>query len=126
MYTQEEKNKFRQDLKVRTYRWAVRLVKYLRELSKKGEYIVRSIVDQLIRSGTSVGANYVEAIGSPTAKDFRNFLSHALKSANESKYWLCIIRDTGIDKSDELSWLLAEAVEISNILGKSISTMHKT
>lgn len=123
MYSLEEKDAFRQNFKARIYSWTVRLVKYLRVLANKQEGIARSVVDQLIRSGTSVGANYIEAIASPTTKDFCNFLSHSLKSGNESKYWLCLIRDTGIDNTKELGLLLQEATEICNILGKSISTM---
>ena len=46
------------------------------------------IGDQYLRSSTSVGANVVEAQASSSRKDFINFLTHALKSANESKYWL--------------------------------------
>jgi four helix bundle protein len=52
------------------------------------------ISKQLLRSGTSIGANYIEAQGSSSKKDFTNFFHHSLKSANESKFWLAIIRDT--------------------------------
>lgn len=125
MYSKEERDRFRIDLKVRIYSWTVRLVRYLKVLSRKNERMVWSICDQLVRSGTSVGANYIEAIGSPTTKDFRNFLSHALKSCNESKYWLALIRDSELDNIEDLEWLLDESIEIANILGKSVSTMYK-
>ncbi len=125
MYSKEEREEFKKELKVRIYRWSVRIVKYLRNLSKRKEQAVRSIIDQLIRSGTSVGANYIEAIGSPTTKDFRKFLSYSLKSSNESKYWLALIRDSKIDDNSELQWLLTESIEISKILGKSVSTLYK-
>lgn len=116
---------FGQKLKVRIYNWTVRLTKYLLKLSNKKERVVWTIVDQLSRSGTSLGANYVEAIGSPSEKDFRKFLSYSLKSGNESKYWLALIRDSKIDSDKELSWLLKEAVELTNILGKSVATLYK-
>jgi len=125
VYSKEEKDKFKQGMKVRIYNWSVRLVKYLRKLSKEKEYLVRSILDQVLRSGTSVGANYVEAMGAPTTKDFRKFLAYSLKSCNESKYWLSIIKDTDIDRSEELENLLQEAVELSKIIGKSVSTLYK-
>ena len=124
-YSYADREAFKKELKARIYNWTGRLVKYLRKLSKNVDYVVRSIIDQLIRSGTSVGANYIEAIGSPTTKDFRNFLAHALKSSNESKYWLALIRDGGIDTGEESQWLLEEAIEISAILGKSVSTMYR-
>jgi four helix bundle protein len=53
-----------------------------------------SIFDQLLRSATSIGANVVEGGSGSTKKDFINFFCIALKSANETKYWLCLIRDT--------------------------------
>lgn len=124
-YDKEEKKKFQNELKVRIYKWTVRLVKYLMRLSKESEYSVRSIIDQVMRSGTSTGANYIEAIGAPTFKDFRKYVATSLKSLNESKYWLAIIRDTDIDTSEELDELLEEAVVIAKILGKSVSTMYK-
>src|SRR4029453_3060967 len=58
-----------------------------------------SIFDQLLRSATSIGANGVEGGSGSTKKDFINFFCVALKSANETKYWLCLIRDTiDVDK----------------------------
>lgn len=116
---------FRNNLKVRIYNWTVKLVKELRSLNKNAFYIDRSIIDQLIRSGTSVGANYVEAIGSPTQKDFRKFLSYSLKSGNESKYWIALMQDTGIANVECMKSLLNEINEITLILGKSVSTMYR-
>ena len=124
-YTKEGKDKFKQEMKVRVYKWSVKLVKYLRKLSKEKEYLVRSIIDQVLRSGTSVCANYVEAIGAPTTKDFRKFLAYSLKSCNETKYWLALIKDTDIDNSEELEHLLQESIELSKILGKSVSTLYR-
>lgn len=124
-YSEEEKEKFKQKMKSRIYKWSVRLVKFLKEVDKRSDHLIKPLLNQGIRSGTSVCANYVEAIASPTIKDFRKFLSYALKSCNETKYWLSLIDDTEIDKSEELSWLLQEAMELSRILGKSVSTMYK-
>lgn len=124
-YSAEDREKFRTELKVRIYRWTVRLVKYIRQLRKRNDASIWSILDQVLRSGTSVCANYIEAIGSPTTKDFRNVLAYALKSANETKFWLALVRDSGIDAGGELEWLLQEIIEISKILGKSVSTLYK-
>lgn len=126
MYTMEERNQFKNELKVRLCGWSVRLIKYLRSLSRNTkELFLSSIMDQLVRSGTSVAANYIEAIGSPSFQDFRKFISYSLKSANESVYWLTLIQNTDIDHSDEVVWLLKESREIASILGKSVSTMYK-
>jgi len=79
-----------------------------------------SIFDQLIRSSTSIGANIIEAIAGSSNRDWKNFYVIALKSANETKYWLCLIRDTlGCDKK-EIQRLLKEADEISKIIASII------
>lgn len=118
-------DEFSKELKRRIYVWNIRLVKHLRTLFERKDRSLYSILDQLIRSGTSVGANYVEATGGSTSKQFRRFLSHALKSANETKFWLALIKDTSIDSSKEVQWLLNESIEISKILGRSVSTLYK-
>lgn len=79
--------------------------------------------DQLIRSGTSILGNYVEARSSSSRKDYTNFFTHALKSANESKVWLALLRDTGNGQKEEIEWLLGELKEIADILGSSILTL---
>jgi four helix bundle protein len=81
------------------------------------------VANQLLRSATSVGANHVEAKGSSSKKDFTNFFSHALKSANESLYWLGLLRDAKKISSPELKYLLNETKELANILGSSILTL---
>jgi four helix bundle protein len=79
--------------------------------------------DQLIRSGSSVGANYVEAAAGSSKKDFTNSLTHSLKSANESKFWLALLRDTNRGDKKELDYLLNEIIEIAKIFGSSIKTL---
>jgi len=56
-------------------------------------------------------------------KDFTNFFSYALKSANESKFWLGLLRDSGKTNKDRTNKLLQETTEISNILASSILTL---
>ena len=81
-----------------------------------------SLFDQLIRSATSIGANAVEESSGSSKKDFINFYSIALKSANETKYWLCLIRDTmNCDKS-RVTELLSEADQISKIIASIIES----
>ena len=80
------------------------------------------ITDQLLRSSTSIGANIIEAKSSSSKKDFIKFYEIALKSANETKYWLGLLRDaTDADKS-KVNQLLKEIEEISKILGSSLLT----
>jgi four helix bundle protein len=86
----------------------------------KYDRIYSSLFDQLLRSGTSIGANVVEAKAGSSAKDWKNYLVIALKSANETKYWLCLIRDTMRVDKEKISELVKEADEISKIIASII------
>lgn len=81
------------------------------------------ITDQLLRAVTSIGANIIEAQAASSRKDFINFLNHALKSSNETKFWLALSRDLDRDLVEEINTLLKETEEIAKILGSSISTL---
>jgi len=118
---QNDKVKFKTELKRRIYTWILRLIKFLDALPR--DTITQRIVDQLFRSGGSIGANYIEAQASSSKKDFANFLHYSLKSANESKFWLAVLRDTSRGNIKEINWLLTELTEIANILGASILTV---
>lgn len=116
-----EKEKFKAELKLRIYKWIIILVNFLDTLPK--DTISQKIVDQLFRSGGSIGANYIEAQASSSKKDFINFFHHSLKSSNESKFWLAILRDTNRGDKNKIEFLLRELAEISKILGASILTL---
>ena len=109
------------DIKHRCYQFSKEIVQFVS--IAKFERIHFSIFDQLIRSGTSIGANIIEAKSGSSTKDFRNFYTIALKSANETKYWLCLIRDT-IDK-DKINELIKEADELSKIIASIIINLKK-
>ena len=81
------------------------------------------ITDQLLRSSTSIGANIIEAQAASSKKDFINFLNHALKSANETKFWLALSRDLDKTLLEEINILLRETDELARILGSSIATL---
>lgn len=87
----------------------------------KYERIYNSLFDQLVRSATSIGANVVEGRAGSSKKDWRKFYVIALKSANETKYWLCLIRDTmeGVNKNKVLE-LIREADELSKIIARIV------
>ena len=72
--------------------------------------------DQLVRSATSICAKLVEGKAGSSKKDWRNFYVIALKSANETKYWLCLIRDTMQLDKNKIEDLLKEVNEISKII----------
>lgn len=117
---ENDKVKFKVEFKKRMYAWVLRLIRYIDGLPKA---MSREVIGkQLLRSGTSMLANYVEANSASSKKDFVNFFTHSLKSANETKVWLAILRDTG-GKSKEAEWLIGECGEISNIIAASILTL---
>jgi four helix bundle protein len=96
-------------MKHRCYHFSKDIISFISEVHI--ERIHFSIFDQLLRSATSIGANVVEGKSGSSRKDFKNFYTIALKSANETKYWICLIRDTGISKTEKekLDRLLKEA-----------------
>ena len=110
------------ELKKRAYVYALDVIKFIDGLNKN-DFTVQIIVKQLLRSATSIGANIIEAQAESTKKDFTNFFNYALKSANESKFWLGLLRDSKKGNQDEINKLLQETVELSNILGSSIITL---
>ena len=86
----------------------------------KYESIYRSLFDQLVRSATSIGANVVEGKSGSSKKDWKNFYVIALKSANETKYWLCLISETMEVSREKIGILIKEADEISKIIASII------
>ena len=82
----------------------------------------RPLIEQLIRSATSIGANYAEANNAASKTDFRNKIFIAKKEAAEAKYWLMLIEDLATDK-EGCSDLIQECHFILMTLQKSISTM---
>ena len=87
--------------------------------------IYSSLFDQLIRSSSSIGANLVEAKAGSSKKDWKKFYVISLKSANETKYWLCLIRDTLDTDKERINKLLKEADEISRIIARIIMNSAK-
>jgi four helix bundle protein len=112
------------NIKHRCYQFSKEIVQFVS--SAKFERIHFSIFDQLIRSGTSIGANIIEAKSGSSTKDFKNFYTISLKSANETKYWLCLIRDTIlIEEKDIINKLIVEADELSKIIASIIINLQK-
>jgi four helix bundle protein len=91
----------------------------------KYEKIYHSMFDQLLRSATSIGANVVEGKSGSSKKDWKNFQVIALKSANETKYWLCLINETLEVNKIKINELINEADEISKIIASIIIKSDK-
>jgi four helix bundle protein len=83
----------------------------------------RVVADQLLRSATSVGANIAEAKSASSKRDFIKYYEIALKSANETAYWLSLVRDALQTNTVELGILIQENGELSRIIGASLLTL---
>ncbi|MEI8327700.1 MAG: four helix bundle protein [Candidatus Taylorbacteria bacterium] len=118
---ENERQKFKKEFKTRIYKWVLRLVRMVDGIEKSASGQV--IGKQLLRSGTSILANYVEAESASSKKDFTNFFNYSLKSANESKVWLSLVKDTKKAEQNEVEWLLKELIEISKVIAASILTL---
>jgi len=118
---QSDKAKFKEEFGARVYRFALDVIGFVDGLP--AEQTSRIITDQLIRSTTSIGANVIEAQAASSRKDYTNFFTHALKSANECKFWLGLLRDSGRGDKQTINRLVKEATEIANVLAASILTL---
>jgi len=118
---QNDSAKFKNEFKKRLYNWVLRLIKFIDKLPK--DSVCSVLGRQLLRSGTSILANYIEANSASSKRDFINFFTHSLKSSNESKVWLALLKDISKGNKEELDWLLKELNEIANVLASSILTL---
>jgi len=100
----------------KSYSFALRVIKLYKHLIKnKKEYIISR---QLLRSGTSIGANIEEAIGGQSKKDFLSKMTIAYKEARETRYWINLLRDSDSLEKDLSQSLLNECEELCKIIGK--------
>jgi len=118
---QNQNLKFKTKLKDRAYKYSIKIIEFLGTLPK--DTSTQVIVKQLLRSATSIGANIIEAQASSSKRDFTNFFTHSLKSANESMYWLGLLKDAKRIDSPQLRYMIEETREIANILGSSVLTL---
>ncbi len=116
--TGDEKTKA---FKKRLYTFVLRLIKFIENLKKS--QTSKIIGNQLIRSGTGILGTYIEGLSSSSKKEYTNYFNYALKSANESKVWVSLLRDTGNGDRDEANYLLKEVDEIAHIFASSILTL---
>jgi four helix bundle protein len=119
----ERKQNREYDLAERTTRFAERIVTFARTLPRTPVTI--SIITQLVRAGTSVGANNREANESVSLKEFRNKIGYCKKEANETKYWLQIMATAVPEMKDDARELWREADELHRIFAASFRTASK-
>ena len=106
------------DLRTRTKEFALRIIRLYSGLSKQTEAQV--IGRQMIRSGTSVGANYREAYRARSKAEFISKVGECLKEIEETGYWLELLGDSGIVSDERLAGLTIECGELTAIFVTSI------
>jgi len=102
------------DLQKRIISFAVEIVRLAREL--KSDYLLTDCLKQIIRSSTSVGANYSEAQSANSLRDFHNKIRIALKEIKETNYWLGFLTEMSPD-NHKIIKLNQESIELMKILG---------
>ena len=110
MNSAEKKSNIRE----RTYAFSLRIINLCKALDDNR--IGRVLFNQLLRSGTSIGANVEEAQGDQSKKDFLAKLSIARKEARETHYWLRLLRDSGTLPKEKMSEIIDECEQITKIL----------
>jgi len=111
----------RRDLGDRLLEYGARIIRLVESLPNT--VVGRRVADQLLRSGTSAGANYEEAQGAESKDDFVHKLQIALKELRESNYWLRLLVKSGKIPAAQMNDLLDESNQLRAILSKSVATV---
>jgi len=109
------------DLEERTEKFGRNMIKFLKTI--KQDTISKPIISQLVRSATSIGANYREANAASSKKDFRNKIHICKKEAQETMYWLVMIVESEPGGKNTARLLWKEAQEFTFIFGKIVSSL---
>lgn len=111
-------------VQLKSYAFAIRIVKAYQFLCEhKKEFILSK---QLLRSGTSIGANIEEAIGGQSDKDFYAKLTISYKEARETHYWIRLLKDTDYLSVEQSESLLKDATELLKIIGSIQKTLRNS
>lgn len=109
----------------RTFKFAVDIVHLASAVN--GTNTVRQVLlKQIVRSGTSIGANIEEGQAAESKADFRHKYGIALKETRETRYWLALLDATNMAPKEKIAELRKEADELSRIIGKIIVNSKKT
>jgi four helix bundle protein len=114
---------FKQEFKNRLYVFTLDLLKNVEKIPT--DLVSKTLCNQLIRSGTSVLANYIEGQSASSRKELTNYLNISLKSANESKVWLSLLKDMKKLDAKVYESLIDELTQLSKILAASILSLKK-
>jgi len=117
----ENKNKY--NLEERTAVFGENIIKFCRTL--QCNIISTPLINQIVRSATSIGANYMEANGASSKKDFQNKIFICKKETQETKHWLRMLNVCEPNRTEELRKFWKEAQELTMIFHKIVCTLKK-
>jgi len=112
-------NEERNPVREKSYAFALRVIGLARRLRQQKEY---ELAGQLLRAGTSIGANVEEAQAAHSRPDFVAKMSIAAKEARETHYWLRLLRDSKTGPPDEVAYMLQDANELIRLLTAIVKT----
>ena len=102
--------------------FALDVIALCNELRDKGEYVMSK---QLLRSGTSIGANYCEAVCAESPQDFIHKVSISLKEANETYFWLDLLHDSKYLDDERFNLMRTQVEELFKMLNSSVITVKQ-
>jgi four helix bundle protein len=111
-------------VQIKSYDFALRIIKVYKHLSQEKKEFVLS--KQLLRSGTSIGANIEESIGGQSKADFFAKITIAYKETRESKYWIRLLRDSEYLTNEQSEDLLKDVEELLKIIGSIQKTVRNS
>lgn len=114
----DKKNIFKQQFKKRCFSFSIAILKLAELLRENRNNWL--LLDQLIRSATSIGANIVEGSNSATKREFINYFQIALRSASETLYWLALLKEINPIQEERIDRLIQECTEIKKIISTII------
>lgn len=119
----DKKDKRIYDLEERTARFGEDIIDFVKTLPINP--INNELISQIVKSGTSVGANYMEADGAESKKDFRHKIAICKKEAKETKHWLRMIAKANPDRKEKCKELWSEAQELTLIFSSILLSKNK-
>lgn len=111
------------DLEERTAKFGEDIIEFAKSLERNE--VNRSLISQIVRSGTSIGANYMEADGAESEKDFNHKIALCKKEAKETKHWLRMIAKANPHKELDCQKLWQEAKELALIFSSILLSKKK-
>jgi len=111
------------DLEERTAKFGEKIIVFSKDISNTP--VNRPLISQVVRSGTSIGANYMEADGAESKKDFQHKIAICKKEAKETRHWLRMIGKANLEKLDDCRELWKEANELALIFSSIIRSKNK-